>query len=324
MMRKLKGKNVLITGGAGFIGGFLAERIAKENPAKLIIQDNLLLGRLRNLEEVKDRKGFRFYKSSTADYSALKKIIEKEKIDVVFNLAIVPITMCFAKPEWTFEENVKMTLNLCKLARLKKFKTLVHCSSSEVYGTALKKKMDENHPILPRTTYAASKAATDHLVNSYFNTYGIDVFIVRPFNNYGPRQNEKPYPAVIPLTMERILKNKSPIINGDGSQTRDFTFVKDTADMIVKLYSAKNTKGNVFNIAANNEVTIKNLILTMMKFANCKKNIIYAKKRPGDVERHRADITLLKKTIKIGKTTKFREGLKETVQWYIKHGEFQQ
>lgn len=321
-MRKLKGKNVLITGGAGFIGSFLAERIAKEKPAKLIIQDNLFLGRMRNLEAVKNLKGFKFYKSSTANYPSVKKIIEKEKIEVVFNLAVVPLPTCLVKPEWTFEENIKMTLNLCKLARLKKFKTLVHCSSSEVYGTALKKQMDENHPILPHTTYAASKAATDHLVNSYCNTYDIDAFIVRPFNNYGPRQNEKPYPAVVPFTIGRILKNKSPIINGDGKQTRDFTFVRDTADMIVKLYSANNTKGKAFNVATNNEITIKKLILVMMKLSNCKKRIIYAKKRPGDVERHKADISLLKKTIEIGKTTEFNKGLKETVNWYLKHGEF--
>lgn len=321
-MRKLRGENVLVTGGAGFIGGFLVERIAKEKPAKLVVQDNLFLGRLRNLNNVKNYKGFKFYKSSTANYSALKKIIEKEKISVVFNLAVIPLPTSLVKPEWTFEQNVKMTLNLCKLARQKKFRTLVHYSSSEVYGTALTKTMDENHPLLPHTSYAASKAATDHLVNSYVDTYDIDAFIVRPFNNYGPRQNEKPFPAVIPLTLNRILYNKSPIINGNGSQTRDFTYVKDTADMTVKLYSAKNTKGKVFNVATNNEISIKKLITNMMKLTNCKKKIIYAKKRPGDVQRHKANISLLKKTIKIGKTTKFNDGLKETVSWYVKHGEF--
>lgn len=321
-MRTLKGENVLITGGAGFIGSFLAERIFKENPAKVVVQDNLFLGKKRNMINLLKLKNFKFYKSSTANYNAVKNIIEKEKISVVFNLAVIPLPTSLEKPEWTFDENVKMTLNLCKLARLKKFKTLVHFSSSEVYGTALSELIDENHPLIPHTSYAASKAAADHIVTSYHYCFGIDAFTVRPFNNYGPRQNEKSYAGVIPLTIGRILKGESPVITGTGSQTRDFTFVRDTADSVVKLYSAENTAGKAFNIATDNEITIKELITKIMKIMKCDKEIIYKEKRPGDLQKHHADIALLKKTIKQSNPTDFEEGLIETINWYIENGEF--
>jgi len=315
----LKNKNILVTGGAGFIGSHLVDRLIKEKPKKLVVLDNFFLGKMRNLEEAK--KNFpklKIYKESLTNYNKTKKIILENKIEVVFDLAVIPLPPSLVKPEWSFEENVKMAVNICRLAREKAFKTLIHFSSSEAYGTAKKVPMNEEHPLDPRTSYAASKTAADMLILSYCNCFGIDASILRPFNNYGPRQNEKAYAGVIPLTVKRIKNNESPVVYGNGKQTRDFIFVKDTADAAVKIYNSNNTRGKILNIASGKETNIIDIIKTIMKIMAYKKAIKFEAPRKGDVQRHCADVSLAKKLINFKPRISFSEGMKETVAWYDK------
>ena len=192
-MSKLKDKSILVTGGAGFIGSHLVEKIIEEKPAKIIVVDNFFLGEESNLKPAKSKfPELVVEKIDASDYEKMKHAM-KNGVDVVFNLAMVPLPVSLEKPSWAFGINVDITRVVCELGREGYFSTLVQYSSSEVYSTALDSKMSETHQLLPCTPYAASKAACDHLVHSYYKTFGLEMLIVRPFNNYGPRQNDKSY-----------------------------------------------------------------------------------------------------------------------------------
>lgn len=316
----LNNKNVLVAGGAGFIGSHLCEALVIKKPHKLIVVDNLFLGKESNLESVRQIcPRFKFYKDSVSDYRRIKELISKNNIDVVFNLAVVPLPASLVKPKMTFKENVSIVLNLCELARKKYFKTLIHCSSSEVYGSAQYVPMDEKHPYIPSTPYAASKLAGDQLCLSYAEVYGIEVVIVRPFNNYGQRQNDGSYAGIIPIVIKKTLQGKTIEIYGDGNQTRDYIFVKDTVFAFIDIYESKSTRNKVINIASGKEISINKLvklILDIMENKNIK--IKHVAPRPGDVRRHCADIKLARKLIDFEPRVNLKEGLLKTVEWYLK------
>lgn len=313
----LKNKSILVTGGSGFIGSHLIDRLIKEDPQNLIIVDNFFLGNKNNLNEaIKRYPELKVYNQDASDYTAMAKMMSNKHIDVVFNLAVIPLPTSLIKPMWTFEQNINITLSICELARNNYFNTLIHFSSSEAYGTCKYAPMDENHPLNCTTPYAASKASSDQLVFSYSKTFGIDTAIIRPFNNYGPRQNEKNYAGVIPLTIKRILGGEPPVIYGDGKQTRDYLYVTDTANAAIDIYNSKNTQGKVLNIASGKEIPIETLIKMIAEYLDCNIPIIYKQSRLGDVRRHVADINLAEELIDFKPTVSFEEGLKLTVEWY--------
>lgn len=313
----LKNKSVLVTGGAGFIGSHLVDRLISEKPESIVVVDNLFLGKDTNLKDAKDNfPALKILHKDASDPAELEKILKNEGTDVVFNLAVIPLPASLEKPAWSFEHNCKLTSTVCELARLDHFKTLIHFSSSEVYGTSVSGPMDEKHPLNATTPYAASKAAGDLLVLSYIRTFGIKSSIIRPFNNYGPRQNEKSYAGVIPLTIERICKGQSPIIHGDGKQTRDYIYVTDTADATIKICNSENTRGKVLNIASGKEISIEYLIKQILKCSDSKLKIVYEKERPGDVHRHIANVYLAEDLIGYHPTVDFDDGLRKTVEWY--------
>lgn len=312
----LKNKSVLVTGGAGFIGSHLVDRLIEEKPANIVIVDNFFLGKQRNLKYAKDNFPIKVYDQDATDYDAMKKIIENESIDVVFNLAVIPLLSSHVNPVDDWNVNVNITLVLCELIRKNIFSTLIHFSSSEAYGSAKQIVMDEEHPLNPTTPYAASKAAADLLVLSYCETFGIDASIVRPFNNFGPKQNEGSYAGVIPITMKRIMNGMAPIIYGDGEQTRDYIYVTDTADAVIDIYNNKNTRTKIINIATGQEITIKKMITTIAEIMGCDEPIIYENTRLADVRRHRGDISLAEKLIGFEPKMSFEEGIRQTVEWY--------
>jgi len=313
----LKNKSVLVSGGAGFIGSHLVDRIIKEEPENLVVVDNFSLGKLSNLEDAKKNyPNLKIYNQDATDYERMRRIMEEESIEVVFNLAIVPLPVSLEKPKWTYEHNVAITSTYCELLRNDFFKTLINFSSSEAYGTCLYAPMDENHPLNPMTPYAASKASADHLLLSYYRTFGIDAAIVRPFNNFGPRQNDKSYAAVIPITIRRILSGEAPVIYWDGEQSRDFIYVANTADGTIEVYNHKNTRGKVINIASGKDITINTVVKTIAKLLNCDKPIVYKEKRPGDVRRHIANTFLARDLLNFKPKISFEEGMKLTIEWY--------
>lgn len=313
----LKNKSVLVTGGAGFIGSHLVDRLIREEPERIAVVDNFFLGKESNLQEAqRDYPGLRLYHQDASDYEKMKEIMEAEGVQVVFNLAVVPLPASLTQPRWSFEQNVNVALTVCELAREDRFQTLVHFSSSEVYGTSEYAPMDEKHPLNGTTPYAASKAACDQLVFSYCRTFGMDASIIRPFNNYGPRQNEKSYAGVIPLTVKRIQRGESPVIYGDGKQTRDYLYVTDTANAAVQIYNHNNTRNKALNIASGKEISIEALIEAIAEYMKFEKPIVHEEERPGDVRRHIANIYLAEDLIGFKPIVEIKEGLKRTVDWY--------
>lgn len=317
------GKSVLVTGGAGFIGSHVVDRIINDSPGRLVVLDNFHLGKERNLLEARRNfPGLIIECGSLTDYEFVRDVLKRHNIEVVFNLAVLSLPESLEKPEHVFKENTEMVLNVCRLHREGLFKTLIHFSSSEVYGTARSVPMSEYHYLGAKTTYAASKVATDGLVLSYRHNYGLDSAVIRPFNNYGPRQNEKAYAGIIPIVVNRLINNKKPIIYGDGEQTRDYLYVTETANAAVEIYNNEMTRGKIINIASGQETKIKDLVIKLINIISSGTEIVYEKPRPADVIRHVADISLAKELIGFEPKIPLSEGLSLTVDWYKNNGLF--
>jgi UDP-glucose 4-epimerase len=316
----IKNKSILVSGGAGFIGSHLVDALIKEKPETIVVVDNLFLGKKENLLEARNNfPELKFYQEDASDFLKLKEIIQNHGIESVFDLAVVPLLASLDRPCWTFKQNIEITTTICELALNDYFKTLIHFSSSEVYGSSIYAPMDENHPLNGTTTYAASKAASDLLILSYYRSFGIDTSIIRPFNNYGPRQNERSYAGVIPVTIKRILNDEPPIIHGDGRQTRDYLFVTDTVDAAIKIHNSMNTRGKVLNIASGKEISIEYLVKYIAEYLHYTKKIVYDPERPADVRRHIANIFMAEDLINFKQKISFENGLEKTIDWYTSH-----
>lgn len=315
--QSLRGKSVLVTGGAGFIGSHLVERIAAEGPSRLAVIDNMYLGRPENL--AKAREAFprlSLHLDDAADYDAMGAVVAAAHVDVVFNLAIVPLPASLINPRWTVDQNVALATVPCELQRQGFFETLIHFSSSEAYGSAAYVPMDEDHACVPSTPYAASKLAGDHIVMSYRETYGSDVAILRPFNNFGPRQNSGAYAGIIPIVVSRLLRGEPVTVYGDGEQTRDFVFVRDTAEAAVRVYDHPATRGRVINVASGIEVSMNRLIDELANALGVVAEVVHEDARPGDVRRHCGGTTLARELLGYEPITDLKTGLAETVDWY--------
>lgn len=314
---QLTGQRVLVTGGAGFIGSHLVDGLIARRPKRIVVVDNLWLGKEENLVEArKARPDLGFHKEHADDAAALRGIVRRERIDIVFNLATRPLNYSFENPDGAFQVNVDLARNCAELLREKAFGALVQYSSSEVYGTARRAPMNEDHPCRPTTPYAAGKLAADLLLDSYVALYGLKVLTIRPFNNYGPRQNAGSYAAVIPLTLRRLFEGEPPILEGTGRQTRDFIYVGDTVRLTLELVESPRAWGRTVNLASGRETRIGALIDAMCRAAGYQGPIDRRTARPGDHARHIGGTRLARSLVDFGRLTPVSEGLRRTVEWY--------
>lgn len=311
----IAGKGVLVTGGAGFIGSHLVDRLLRDGAREVVVIDNLFLGSEDNLAEALATGRATFYRDDAELATSLAYIFQAHEIDVVYNCATKALNYSFLNPANAFSTNVAVTLNLLDIQRQGGFKTLCHFSTSEVYGSAVYEPMDEAHPKNPTTTYAAGKAAADMAVESYVRMFGLDAFIVRPFNNYGPRQNHNgPMAGIIPITAKRILTGGSPEIHGDGLQTRDFIYVHDTVDAVVKLYGVLPA-GETVNISTDNQTSMADLIGRIARELAYTGEIVRKPARPSDVLSHNASNEKVRSLIEYA-LTPFDTGLRQTLDFY--------
>ncbi len=311
----LTNKTILVTGGAGFIGSHLVDQLIQVGVAEVVVIDNLFLGTEENLKDSMASGKVTLYRDDAELTSSLEYIFARHAIDVVFNLATKALNYSFLNPANAFDTNVKVVLNLLELQRRGLFKTLCHFSTSEVYGTAFYEPMDELHPRNPTTTYAAGKAAADMAVESYVRMFDVDAFIVRPFNNYGPRQNHKGMLAgVIPITAVKLMTGAAPEIHGDGTQSRDFIYVSDTVDAVLKLYRLQPA-GETVNISTDNQITINELIPRICIYFGYTGQIVRKEGRKSDVLCHNASNEKVKSLIDY-QLTPFDKGLDLTLGWY--------
>ena len=314
---KLAGKSVLVTGGAGFIGSHLVDRVIGEKPANLVVVDNLFLGKEANLAPAFDvMPSLRMYREDISDYDVMCTIMRDEATEVVFNLAVIPLPTSLERPRWTIDVNVGSATVVAELLRQGAYQTLVHFSSSEVYGTAQRVPMDEDHPLAPLTPYAASKAAADHIVLSYHHTFGLDVALLRPFNTFGPRQNESAYAGVIPRVLERAFLGREVTVDGDGHQTRDFSYVQDVADAAVRVYEEPRTRGQVMNVASGKEVSVNALVAELLEVSGSAAGVVHGPPRLGDVRRHLGSPARLQALTDWRPSVGLRPALESTVAWY--------
>ncbi len=311
-------ERALITGGAGFIGSHLVDRLLADGAERVAVVDTFFLGSEENLFAARERHGDALvvYREDAADQGALAEICRVEQPDVVFNLATKALLYSFFNPAGACRVNLDIALTLCELLRAGAYGRLVHLSSSEVYGTAQQFPMGEDHPLLAETTYAAGKAAADLAVASYVRMFDLDALTVRPFNNYGPRQNAGSFAAVIPLTVARILAGDAPLIEGDGEQTRDFIYVEDTVDALLRLADVPDLNGQVVNLASGRETSILDLVGSLCEALEWTGGIEHVAARAADVRRHRADVSLAESLIGTVAPTTLADGLATTVDWY--------
>ena len=314
-MRQIAGSTILVTGGAGFIGSHLIDRLIAEGASHIVVVDNLFVGDEANVAEAQATGKITFYREDIELASGLAYIFERHNIHSVFNCATKALNYSFVNPSNAFSTNVTGVLNLLELQRRGAFTSLCHFSTSEVFGSAVYEPMDEAHPRNATTTYAAGKAAADLAVESYVRMFGLDSFIVRPFNNYGPRQNYRGALAgVIPLTAWRIHTGQQPEIHGTGQQSRDFIYVDDTVDAVVKLFRVLGAGENV-NISTDNQIKIEDLVARICAEMGYQGSVRRGDARPADVLCHNASNAKVRALINY-QLTPFEKGLSHTLEWY--------
>jgi len=311
----IHGSRILVTGGAGFIGSHLVDRLLKEGAREVVVIDNLFTGNEANLESALKTGQAVFYRDDAELSTSMEYIFSRHQIDMVFNCATKALNYSFLNPANAFSTNVNVILNLLELQRRGLFKTLCHFSTSEVYGSAVYEPMDEAHPKNPTTTYAAGKAAADHALESYVKMFDLDAYIIRPFNNYGPRQNYKGYLAgIIPITAWRLINGVTPELHGDGLQSRDFIYVHDTVDAVIQLHDVM-PKGDSVNISTDNQISIRDLLQKIFVEMNYHGEIVKKPERKSDVLCHNASNKKIQAMIAYS-LTPFDEGLGKTLDWY--------
>ena len=320
-MPKVEGKNILVTGGAGFIGSHLCDALLEKGAGKVVCLDNFFLGKMENIAEAMGHENFVLYRDDARNFGVVEAIIEREGIEVVFNMATIALNYSFFNPFDAYMVNVSIANTLLELLKIGKYRTLIHTSSSEAYGTAQYSPMDENHPTDPTTPYAAGKAAADIMVHSFAKVLPLDIAIVRPFNNYGPRQNaEGPLAGIIPATAKRLKNGGKPLIHGDGEQTRDFIYVKDTVRGLIMAYENENSRGQIMNLGSGKDISMNHLLQEICDYMGYKGEWDHHESRTSDVRKLCADISKARKLIGFEPEMPFEEGIKETLDWYMNNG----
>ena len=320
LCRLLRDSDILVTGGAGFIGSHLVDRLLDHAPRSITVLDDLSLGRESNLDGALESGIVEFVRGDCADLDGLRSLTERRgPFSVCFNLAVIPLPASLVDPRGTTDANVAMTTAVCELGRADGYRRLVQYSSSEVYGTAIEVPMPESHPLYPETPYAASKAATDLIADSYRRTFGMEVVTMRPFNAYGPRQNDAAYAGLIPTVVNNVLAGDPVTINGDGEQTRDYSYVLDTAAATIAAAELDAALGNTYNLGAGREDTVNEIVRLLLAGLGVPDwPVVHGPERIGDVRRLYADTTLAARDLGYATSISLGDGLRETVEWYLR------
>jgi UDP-glucose 4-epimerase len=309
---------ILVTGGAGFIGSELTRQLVEQG-AEVTVVDNLVNGRRENLGGLPPDR-MRLLVVDIRDDRA--RVDFMRDIDVVFHLACLGVRHSIHAPRENHEVNATATLQLLAAARAAGVKRFVYVSSSEVYGTALRVPMTEEHPSFPTTVYGASKLAGECYARAFHRTYGYPTVMVRPFNTYGPRcHHEGDSGEVIPKFMLRCLAGRPMIAFGDGTQTRDFTYVADTARGIILAGSSDTAIGATINLGSGRELSINDLARAVAgAVGRPDAKLTHADSRPGDVLRLYADMTRACQLLGYEPKVSFRVGLARLKDWYVASG----
>jgi len=303
----------LVTGGAGFIGSNICKELVSQDCFVRVV-DNLLTGKKRNLASVVDK--IDFIQADMGDMEVAKSAMKD--IDVVLHEGALPsVPLSVENPAPTHRHCVNATFTLLLAARDAGVKRFVYAASSSAYGDAPASPKVENMKPMPLSPYAVAKLVGEYYCSVFYEVYGLETISLRYFNVFGPQQDPtSQYAAAIPAFVTAILKDKPPIIYGDGEQSRDFTYVDNVVQANLLAARAEQTKGEVVNIACGLAVTV-NEIIGMINNAtgkNIKPN--YTEPRPGDIKHSLADISLAREIIGFKPKVSFEEGLQLAIDWY--------
>jgi len=305
----LSGRRVLVTGGAGFIGSNLVD-VLLELGCEVRVLDDLSAGRAENVDPAVDLR-----QGDIRDAAAVRSALHD--VDVVFHLAVSNLRVSLSDSWASHDVNAGGTLVVLEAARDAAIARFVYCSSSEVYGTARCLPMNEQHPLEPTTVYGASKLAGEGYARAFHRTMGVPAVVVRPFNTYGYREHlEGPSGEVIPRMTLRALNGVPPVIFGDGSQSRDFMFVTDTARGLIACAECDDAVGETLNIARGRETTIAELARKICEIAGAQVDPIFEGPRPGDVHRQWADASRVREVTGFEAEVDVDEGLQRFVDWF--------
>lgn len=315
-------KRVLVTGAGGFIGSHLVEKLVELGAHTRAFVRYNSRGNIGNLEYLQKDDGLELIFGDLRDPDAV--LHSMENVDIVFHLAAcISIPYSYVSPREVSSTNIDGTLNVMLAARKTNPALVLQVSTSEVYGTAQQIPISETHPLHPQSPYAASKVGSDQIAQTFQLSYGLPVAILRPFNNFGPRQSSR---AVIPTILLQCLKNQEKITLGELNSTRDFLYVKDCVlGFIAAAENPKKTVGEVINLGTGEETTIGMLASRIIELTGTKARVVQeaARLRPkaSEVMRLCADITKAKNLLGWVPKTKLAEGLEHTISWFREHPE---
>jgi len=308
-------KKALVTGGAGFIGSHLVDRLLSEG-FEVVVLDNLSNGSLENIAHHMGRRDFHFVRGDIRNRQLVKRLVKD--VDVIFHeAAFVSVPRSVEEPVLANEVNVAGTLNLLEACLNSDVKRFIYASSSAVYGESEVLPKHEGLTPQPISPYAVSKLAAEHYVKVFYEVYGLKTVSLRYFNVYGPRQRYGPYSGVITIFINRLLRGEPPIIFGDGEQTRDFTNIKDVVEANMLALKSPGAVGEVFNVATGVATTINQLARMLQEITGRQElKPIHTKPRPGDIKHSYADIGKARKILGYQPQVPLRDGLAELVEWF--------
>ena len=304
----------MVTGGAGFIGSHLVRELAKTNT--IVVYDNFASS-VTSPAELKKLGRIRVIRGDILDKNKQATIMKD--VDMVFHFAVACVRLSLSDELHVHNVNATGTLTTLLAAKKAGVKRFIYISSSEVYGTARGDSIDENHSLMPTTIYGMSKYVGEQYTKTMFEAFGLPAIIVRPFNTYGPQSHfEGVYGEVIPRFVVRALNGKQPIIFGSGKQTRDFTYVTDTVEGIIKASQSDKLLGNCINIAHGHEVSVYEVAKTICKLTGLPFNPIMKEARPNDVMRHAAHIGKARRILSYKPQVSIEDGLARYIAWVKK------
>jgi UDP-glucose 4-epimerase len=301
----------LVTGGGGFIGSHLVEGLIARG-CRVRVLDDFSTGHRANLADVQAR--VELLAESVTNAAMVQKAVEGQ--DVVFHLAALPsVVKCTEQPELAHEICATGTLHVLNAARQAGVRRVVYAASSSAYGNLPGAVRTEDDPLSPLSPYAAAKLAGEHYCRCFTTTYGLETARLRFFNVFGPRQDPRsPYSGVIALFATAMAEGRAPRIDGDGLQSRDFVYVENVVQALVKAAQAPAAVGNVYNIGCASSTTVLDLVKHLNQLLGSNLEPSHGPPRPGDVRHSQADISRARKDLAYEPAVSFAEGLRRTLE----------
>lgn len=306
----------LVTGGAGFIGSNIVEELVRRKK-KVVVLDSFVTGKIENLKPF--LKKITLIKGDIRSRRDLNKALKGVDY-VIHQAALRSVPRSVDDPFTTNDINITGTLNLLVAARDHNVKRVVYASSSSAYGDAKHFPQRETDIPAPISPYGVAKLAAEYYCTTFAKTFGLETVSLRYFNVFGPRQNpDSKYSAVIPAFLFTMAKGASPVVEWDGRQSRDFTYVGNVVEANLCACTAPGVSGETFNVACGTTTSVIDIVNQLNTILGTKIKPIYAPKRNGDVRKTYADVSKMKRLLKIKRIIGFEEGLRRTVDWFIQH-----